>query len=83
VVADEVRTLAQRTQNSTLEIHHIINELQERARNAVTSIGQGHEQVAQSLDETSKVVQDLATMKGIVAALDQQMTEMVTFVRQA
>ncbi len=83
VVADEVRTLAQRTQSSTLEIHTIINELQARARKAVTSIGQGHTQVTQSLDETSKVVSDLAKMKHLVARLDEQMNEMAVMIGQS
>ena len=38
VVADEVRTLAQRTQSSTLEIHQVIETLQRTAELAVNSM---------------------------------------------
>ncbi|MEJ6475429.1 methyl-accepting chemotaxis protein [Pseudoalteromonas piscicida] len=45
VVADEVRTLAQRTQQSTEEIRDIINLLQTKAGGANTAIQQSQQQV--------------------------------------
>ncbi|NKC21468.1 HAMP domain-containing protein [Pseudoalteromonas sp. S4498] len=45
VVADEVRTLAQRTQKSTEEIRDIINQLQTKAGSANTAIQQSQHQV--------------------------------------
>lgn len=41
VVADEVRALAQRTQNSTVEIQSIIHAIQDNIRQAVTGIQEG------------------------------------------
>ncbi len=41
VVADEVRTLAQRTQNSTQEINQIIDDLQKGTRGVVGSMQEG------------------------------------------
>jgi len=50
VVADEVRILAGKTQKATTEIQTIIEELQQRARNAVTVMehGQGRVEATQS-----------------------------------
>ncbi|MCL1073098.1 methyl-accepting chemotaxis protein [Shewanella dokdonensis] len=50
VVADEVRSLASRTQESTKEIHGIIKELAERADVAVTVAQQGQGKAQVGLD---------------------------------
>ncbi|MCW8329989.1 methyl-accepting chemotaxis protein [Photobacterium sp. SDRW27] len=43
VVADEVRSLAQKTQSQTGEIHQMINHLQETAKQAVDAVERGGE----------------------------------------
>ena len=50
VVADEVRALAQRTQESTEEIQQIIENVQSGASNAVQAMGQGKEQTQNTVD---------------------------------
>lgn len=54
VVADEVRTLASRTQKSTEEIQTTIEQLQNAARSAVNVMSKGTEQASQSVDTANK-----------------------------
>lgn len=54
VVADEVRTLASRTQQSTEEIQSTIEQLQNAARSAVTVMARGTEQAGASVETANK-----------------------------
>ena len=55
VVADEVRTLAQRTQDSTAEIEQIISRLQSGVAKAVQSMEVSHENVGQTVSMSARV----------------------------
>lgn len=55
VVADEVRTLATRTQDSTSEIQRIIEQLQQGAEKSVTVMNQGIIQAENGVDKTQQV----------------------------
>ncbi len=55
VVADEVRILAGKTQQATTEIQSIIEELQQRARNAVQVMESGQERVGSTQEQAGKV----------------------------
>ncbi len=64
VVADEVRTLAQRTQTATGEIEQMITELQEGSRQAAQAMEQGQkltEESVASTEETSKALSGIIT----------------------
>lgn len=68
VVADEVRTLAQRTQESTAEIQATIEGLQARAQEAVVVMNDGQTQAVTSVEQAGLAGQSLET---IVAAVDK------------
>ncbi|WP_427978202.1 methyl-accepting chemotaxis protein [Agarivorans sp.] len=85
VVADEVRTLASRTQDSTQEIQQVLEELQKGSGSAVEAMNRGIEQaelsVQQSaqagkslIDITDKVESIHAVNEQIAAATEQQTT---------
>lgn len=59
VVADEVRALAHRTQQSTVEIQSMVEGLQTKSNNAVNSINRGSELTQDSLSQSVGVVNAL------------------------
>ncbi len=59
VVADEVRALAHRTQEATVEIQSMVEGLQEKSTNAVNAISRGQELTQDSLTHSGEVVEAL------------------------
>ncbi len=70
VVADEVRTLASRTQDSTLEIKTIIERLQTGSSKAVQVMKHGTEQVQNSVDSTNQVGASLEKISQSVTSMN-------------
>lgn len=71
VVADEVRTLATRTQKSTKEIHQIIEQLQTGAEKAVQVMVQGCTQADASVGDIALAVDSLNEVtKSVLAIAD-------------
>ncbi|WP_417559666.1 methyl-accepting chemotaxis protein [Marinomonas sp.] len=71
VVADEVRTLAARTQESTLRINDIINMLQNRSKEAVSAMAVNEEHANQTIEQAYKAKDALSEIsRGVTAITD-------------
>lgn len=69
VVADEVRTLASRTQQSTEEIQKTIEQLQNAARSAVSVMGKGTEQATTSVETANKAGASLSVITETISRI--------------
>jgi len=79
VVADEVRTLAQRTQDSTIEIENIINQLQNEANNANTMIEGTQQRAKNTILGTRQIEHSLTDVVNSISGI----TEMVEQIASA
>ena len=75
VVADEVRTLASRTQESTQEIQTIITSLQGRSKQAVQVMSEGQKQATVGVEQAQAAGQALSDIASKVAELEGVSTQ--------
>lgn len=71
VVADEVRTLASRTQESTLEIQETITNLQQVAKSAVSVMKQSNEQASVSVERATAAGESLKAIDSSIGNINQ------------
>ncbi|WP_206486497.1 methyl-accepting chemotaxis protein [Thalassotalea sp. G2M2-11] len=82
VVADEVRTLASRTQDSTQEIESIINSLQNRTKEIVSHMAECRAQGQESADQASTAGQMLEEITQDVSTIMDMNTAIATAIQQ-
>ena len=78
VVADEVRTLASRTQQSTTEIQGMIEKLQCGARNAVSVMDAGREKAQASVERAESAGSSLIEITKAVASISSMNTQIAS-----
>ena len=78
VVADEVRTLASRTQDSTEEINKMIDKLQQGSRRAVTTMGHSREMASESVDKASTTGKILLTIVEAVSKINDMSAQIAS-----
>ncbi|MCJ8303672.1 methyl-accepting chemotaxis protein [Shewanella sp.] len=78
VVADEVRTLAQRTQESTREIESMIDSLQKGVQEAVSAMKLGTEQVHEANEKANLAGQALTEIVHSVDNISNMNTQIAT-----
>ncbi|MDH5547832.1 MAG: methyl-accepting chemotaxis protein [Gammaproteobacteria bacterium] len=78
VVADEVRTLAGRTQSSTAEIEDMVDKLQRTARTAVSAMQSGHEKAKLSVHSASIAGESLDTITAAVTTIHNMTAQIAT-----
>ena len=82
VVADEVRTLARRTQHSTEEIEQMISRLHTGVAAAVKAMGSSHEMANGTVGQSEKVQQALENILGAVGMIVDQNQQIAAAVEQ-
>jgi len=82
VVADEVRELAKRTQDSTKDIHKIINELTERAQRSVAVALEGHKDAERGLEKVVETEDKLNSISESVSSIANMAIQMAAAVEE-
>ncbi|PAU89590.1 methyl-accepting chemotaxis protein [Pseudomonas sp. WN033] len=82
VVADEVRTLARRTQESTEEIEQMIVRLQDGVGAAVKAMGASHSMTGEAVDASLQVQQALGNILAAVTQIVDQSQQIAAAAEQ-
>ncbi|MES2674423.1 MAG: methyl-accepting chemotaxis protein [Pseudomonadota bacterium] len=78
VVADEVRTLASRTQKSTGEINEMIGQLQAGSKSSVAAMNKSRDQAVLAVSQAEKAGQSLTTIAVTVAHITDLSAQIAT-----
>ena len=82
VVADEVRSLSQRTDESTVTIRNMIETLQSSAREAMSAMRASQEQAADGMEKAQAAGDSLTTIREVVAQITEMNTQIATAVEE-
>ncbi|MGD8568671.1 MAG: HAMP domain-containing methyl-accepting chemotaxis protein [Gammaproteobacteria bacterium] len=78
VVADEVRILASRTQDSTQEIHDMIERIQSSANNAVSAMDTGCGQAQKTMDKATEADSALQEIGHTIESINNMNSQIAT-----
>lgn len=78
VVADEVRSLASRTQQSTRQIQEVIQRMQDGSQQAVEVMRQGQDQASLSVDQARRAGEALKAINTSVTRINDMNTQIAT-----
>ncbi|SBT17534.1 Methyl-accepting chemotaxis protein PctB [Marinomonas gallaica] len=82
VVADEVRTLAQRTQESTEQIQQMITKLQAGAHDAVVVMGSSKQQAEETVEKSNEASEALTKISSSISNMSAKATEIAAAMEQ-
>lgn len=82
VVADEVRTLASRTQESTEEINNMISRLQDQALSAVNVMTASNKESEETLESAESAAQSIKSITEAVSTITQMNKNIVDAIEQ-
>jgi len=82
VVADEVRTLASKTQQSTEEIQSMIEKLQQQSSNAVKVMNESKLQASFSVEQATKAGSTLDAISDAVSTINSMNLQIATATKQ-
>ncbi|GAA0810148.1 methyl-accepting chemotaxis protein [Colwellia asteriadis] len=78
VVADEVRNLASRTQESTLEIGDMLSELHKLVSDAVSTMNSSQQSCNRSVESSQAISESLGAVTSSVIAINDMSTQIAT-----
>ncbi|MCG6969626.1 MAG: methyl-accepting chemotaxis protein [Gammaproteobacteria bacterium] len=78
VVADEVRTLASRTQQSTQDIQQMVERLQSGAEKAVNVMNQSQSQAKDSVEQAALANESLVAIASMIAQINDMNTQIAS-----
>ena len=78
VVADEVRSLASRTQDSTLEIKEMLDKLHHLVSQAVASMKSSQDTSSEAVSSSSKISESLSSVTNAIQAINDMSSHIAT-----